>query len=165
MQYLRRLEVRFVRGEFRSLRGRVRTPADIHRIFRKIRDNPQEIVLAIYLTSELDLIAYASLAKGSASATVVPAQELFRGAILLNASELVVIHNHPSGTPTPSDEDRNMLELLANRATVLGKDLLDFMIVGEVGFWSAYAEQVDDAYSTDHDQLGQTEGRVRIYDR
>ena len=60
---------------------------------------------------------------------MVHPRDVFKAACLSNASALIVAHNHPSGDPTPSGEDRALSDRLRQAGELLGVDLLDFVIV------------------------------------
>jgi DNA repair protein RadC len=63
---------------------------------------------------------------------------VFKAAVLANAASLIIAHNHPSGDPTPSWADHEMLHRLAGAGALLGIRVLDYIIVGTGGaYWSA----------------------------
>ena len=66
---------------------------------------------------------------GTLDASLVSPREVFKGAFLSNTSALILAHNHPSGDPTPSGEDRALSDRLRQAGELLGVDLLDFVIV------------------------------------
>jgi DNA repair protein RadC len=63
-------------------------------------------------------------------------REVLKPAILLSAAGIVVLHNHPSGDPSPSQEDRDCTERLVAACRVVGISLLDHVIIGESNFFS-----------------------------
>src|ERR1700733_6694454 len=76
------------------------------------------------------------LAIGSLNATVVQPREVFREAAVGGAAAVVVFHNHPSGDPTPSPEDTELTRRLAAAGVVMGIDVVDHIILGDVRYWS-----------------------------
>jgi len=68
---------------------------------------------------------------GSLTLSIVHPREVFKLAILTNAAALICVHNHPSGDPTPSAEDRALTKRLKEGADLLGIALLDHVILGE----------------------------------
>ena len=67
-------------------------------------------------------------------------REVFKAAVLANAASLIIAHDHPSGDPTPSRADQEMLRRLARVGALLGIRVLDYIIVGAGGaYWSAQA--------------------------
>ena len=67
---------------------------------------------------------------GSLNASVVRVGELFRAAIRENAAAIIVVHNHPSGDPSPSPEDIQVTRQLASAGRLLDIELLDHIIIG-----------------------------------
>jgi DNA repair protein RadC len=61
---------------------------------------------------------------------------VFKAAILANAAALICAHNHPSGDPTPSPEDRRITERLRSASEVVGISLLDHVVIGNPTFYS-----------------------------
>lgn len=68
---------------------------------------------------------------GSLSMSIVHPRETFKAAIVSNASTVILAHNHPSGDPTPSKEDRELTARLKQCGELLGIPVLDHVIVGE----------------------------------
>jgi len=68
---------------------------------------------------------------GSLNATVVHPREIFKAAILSNSASVILVHNHPSGDPTPSPEDRHLTEQIAKAGKVLDIPVLDHVIMGD----------------------------------
>ena len=66
---------------------------------------------------------------GTLDASLVHPRDVFKAAVLSNASGLILAHNHPSGDPTPSGEDRALSDRLRQAGELLDVDLLDFVIV------------------------------------
>ena len=66
---------------------------------------------------------------GTLDASLVHPRDVYKAACLSNAAALIVAHNHPSGDPTPSGEDRALSDRLRQAGELLGVDLLDFVIV------------------------------------
>jgi DNA repair protein RadC len=67
------------------------------------------------------------------TATLVHPRELFRAAILLGAAHVILIHNHPTGDPTPSVEDLDLTERMIAAGDLLGIPVLDHLILGRAG--------------------------------
>src|SRR5918995_148539 len=76
------------------------------------------------------------LSVGTLDASVVHPREVFREATAANAAAIVVFHNHPSGDPEPSDEDYTLTRRLVAAGVVIGIDVVDHIIFGDVRCWS-----------------------------
>src|SRR5688572_2109637 len=86
---------------------KLRSAVDVFGLVREILvDEPQEVFLAVYLSTQNEILAFSEVTRGTLDASLVHPREVFRGAMLANAASVIVAHNHPSGDPTPSSEDR-----------------------------------------------------------
>ncbi len=88
-----------------------------------------EQVLALHFDTKHKLIGIHIVSVGTLDASLVHPRDVFKAACLSNASALIVAHNHPSGDPTPSGEDRALSDRLRQAGELLGVELLDFVIV------------------------------------
>lgn len=88
-----------------------------------------EHVLALHFDTKHRLIGVHVVSVGTLDASLVHPREVFKAAYLSNASALILAHNHPSGDPTPSGEDRALSDRLRQAGELLGVTLLDFVIV------------------------------------
>ena len=88
-----------------------------------------ERVLALHFSTKHRLIGVHVVSVGTLDAALVSPRDTFKAAFLSNAAALVIAHNHPSGDPTPSGEDRALCERLRQAGELLGVTLLDFVIV------------------------------------
>ena len=70
---------------------------------------------------------------GSLNEALAHPREIFRAAILAGAYALILMHNHPSGDPSPSDADRRLTKNIREAASILQINLLDHVIVGSPG--------------------------------
>ncbi len=91
---------------------------------------------ALMLDRKNSLIGVNLVAQGSLSETVVVPREVLKPAILLSSAALVVLHNHPSGDPTPSPEDRSCTARLTEACNLVGIRLLDHVIIGQSDYFS-----------------------------
>ena len=94
----------------------------------------------LYLDRKNTVIADEEQAAGTVDHVPVYPREVVKRALELQASALILVHNHPSGDPTPSPEDRNMTRKIADAADALGIRLHDHLVVGRSGEVSFRAE-------------------------
>jgi len=121
-------------------RRRIRGPADVYHLCGpRLRDLGHEEFWAILLDSQHAVLREVQVSRGILDASVVHPREVFRQAILENASAVIVVHNHPSGDVTPSAEDRAVTAQLRRSGNLLGIPVLDHVIVGD-GRWASLAE-------------------------
>ncbi len=113
-------------------RDLLNAPEAIHRyLVARLREEPQEVFLGLFLDSQLKLIASEELARGSISAAQVYPREVVKAALRLGAAAVVFAHNHPSGHPQPSTQDRALTERLKTALATVDVRLLDHFVVGE----------------------------------
>lgn len=96
----------------------------------------KEQVRVVILDTRNRVLATPTVYVGSLNTSVVRVAELFREAIKQNAAAIIVIHNHPSGDPTPSPEDVRLTEILVQAGKLLDIEVLDHLIIGRGRFVS-----------------------------
>ena len=107
-------------------------PAALHRYLQaRLRDEPQEVFLGLFLDSQLQLISAEELARGSISAAQVYPREGVKTALRLGAAAVGFAHNHPSGHTEPSQQDRLLTERLKAALATVEVRLIDHFVVGE----------------------------------
>ncbi len=115
----------------------IRGPADVHRHFHpRLRDAPHERFLVVLLDGRHRVLREEVVSQGTLTASLVHPREVFRPALRESAAALVLVHNHPSGDPTPSREDREVTARLVRAGEILGVRVLDHVVVAERGFCS-----------------------------
>jgi len=110
-------------------------PALVKEYLRRTHgDGTQERTGALYLNARNRLLRDdPEIYRGTLDRAVVEPRELLKRALLSNAAALIVYHNHPSGDPSPSREDREFTRRLASAADLVGLRLLDHVVVGREG--------------------------------
>ena len=96
----------------------------------------REYFWVMYLNQANKCIGAHMLSMGGLSSTVVDVRPLFQGALLANASNIIVSHNHPSGNLAPSSQDRNLTKKIKEAGELLDIKLLDHLIVSAHGYYS-----------------------------
>ena len=113
-----------------SLGAPIRCPKDVARAAQGlIGDATQEHFLAFYLNPQHRILGYTEVGVGGADYCPVDPRTVFRTALIVGSTAVIVAHNHPSGDPTPSAEDKNLTERLKEGAKLLGLELLDHVVV------------------------------------
>ena len=103
-------------------------------------DSPVEQFVVIYLNTKNKVTGTEVVSKGGISATHAEPRNVFMGAILQNAASIIVSHNHPSGDPKPSREDKNLTKRLNECGEILGIKVLDHIIVGDENNYYSFKE-------------------------
>jgi DNA repair protein RadC len=125
-------------------RRAIRSPEDAADALRAVIGDPdREVFCVLLLDGRNRVIGAHTAAVGTATSAPVTPPQVFRAALLAGAVSVIVGHNHPSGDPDPSPQDRAVTRDLARAGDLLGIALLDHVIVGEGGaFTSMRAEGV-----------------------
>lgn len=100
-------------------------------VFAPFGDFLQEEFVVLLLDSNHRLCYEVALYRGTINSALVRIAEVFREAIRLNAFAILVAHNHPSGNPTPSQEDETLTNALQEAGDLLGITVLDHLVIGE----------------------------------
>ena len=100
----------------------------------------QEHLRVILLDTRNRVLDIVEVYKGSVNSSQVHVGELFKAAIRRNASALIVVHNHPSGDPTPSPDDVAVTRAIVQAGKLLDVDVLDHMVIGQ-GRWVSLKER------------------------
>ena len=115
----------------------IKQASDIAKIYLpKMKNLKKEQLAAVYLDSKNKIICDQIVTIGTLNTSLIHPREVFHGAIKNLANAIIVLHNHPSGDPTPSKDDLEITERLKETGEVLGIKLLDHIIIGGEGWWS-----------------------------
>lgn len=95
-----------------------------------LRSLDRERCVALLLDTKHRLLELATVSVGSVDHTFMAPREVYRDALLANASAIVLAHNHPSGDPEPSRDDELLTRRLVRAGEILGVPLLDHVVVG-----------------------------------
>lgn len=109
---------------------KIRGPADVHRLMiERVRQLDQEAFFVVALDAQSQVRAVHEATRGTLNSSLVHPREVFRAAILAGAAGIVIAHNHPSGDPTPSADDRSVTRMLVDAGRVLDVPVYDHVIV------------------------------------
>ena len=95
-----------------------------------------ETVCIINIDTRMRPINYSIISIGDINASLVPIKSIFKAALLSNATSFIILHNHPSGDPTPSREDITATKKLREAGDLMEIKLLDHIIVGNENYYS-----------------------------
>lgn len=116
---------------------RIRTARDVFEAFHpRFAAADREEFLVVLLDGRHQVLGFNVVSVGTLTASLVHPREVMKPAILANAAAMILVHNHPSGDPEPSAEDRALTTRLNDAAELLGITLLDHVVVGEHTFRS-----------------------------
>ena len=122
-------------------RPAVNSPADAAALVEyEMSALEQEHLRVILLDTRNRVLEIVEVYKGSVNSSQVQVGEIFKAAIRRNAPALIVVHNHPSGDPTPSPDDVVVTRAIVQAGKLLDVDVLDHMIIGQ-GRWVSLKER------------------------
>jgi DNA repair protein RadC len=112
-------------------RPRLSSPEEVAGFYGPLLEaKKKEVFRVALLDSQNGLLRDAQVSEGSLSASIVHPREVFRTAILEAAAHMILVHNHPSGDPTPSKEDVHLTRQLVEGGRLLGLRVHDHVIIG-----------------------------------
>ena len=127
-------------AEARDAGAPLRSPRDVYHAFApRLEDLPVEEFHVAVLDAQHRLELDALVTRGILNSSLVHPREVFREAIAERAAAIILVHNHPSGDPTPSADDRQVTEQLAAAGRLLDIPVHDHVIVGR-GRYTSFAE-------------------------
>jgi len=118
---------------------KISSPTDvrdyIEQVF-KLSIQAEEVMVMLVLDTKNNVIGAFEVSRGSLNASIVHPREVFKRALLLNGASIIIAHNHPSGDPTPSREDKEITRILVEGGKILGIEVLDHIIIGDYRYRS-----------------------------
>lgn len=106
------------------------TPEQVAEYCADMRDASQEMFVVVCLNCRNRIIDRVMVSLGIQDSTLVHPREVFRAAILKSAAAIVLVHNHPSGDPTPSAEDIKLTRQMVQTGNIIGIPVQDHVIIG-----------------------------------
>ncbi|MBE0426684.1 MAG: JAB domain-containing protein [Nitrospirae bacterium] len=139
---LQRIELKIVREKTSSYGNCecIKNPADVYEMFKWLGDDIQENFYVLCMDTGGKAIGFYLAAKGSTNYANVEMANIIRPALLTNAPRIILIHNHPSGDPRPSREDKMLTQRVKEACDLFGITLNDHVIIGYESYISC-AEQ------------------------
>ena len=116
---------------------RVRSPEDVAWLMiPEMRGLDREHFKVLLLDTRNGILKIVTAAIGSLNAALVHPREIFKAAVMASAAGIIIVHNHPTGNPEPSREDKELTERFNRCGDLMGIDLIDHIIVGDDSFVS-----------------------------
>lgn len=121
----------------RPINGKANSSFDIgSRFIEELKDEEQEHFIVLCLNTKNEIIARKTISIGTLDQALVHPRDVFRFAIKSNAARIIAVHNHPSGNPEPSENDKTVTKRLIRSGDILGIEVLDHIIVGNDSYVS-----------------------------
>ncbi|MBU6951623.1 JAB domain-containing protein [Hahella sp. HN01] len=137
--YIREIDIRYKKKRVKSsapVNVPLTDPTLVFELFSDLQNEAKEKLITVSLDSKLKILCFEVVAIGSVASVYARPVEALRSAIPLNPYGLIIVHNHPSGDPTPSPGDEQFTSNLLINTTSLGIQLYDHIIIGESRYFS-----------------------------
>jgi DNA repair protein RadC len=121
---------RLAKEEVKNSEGPLNSPEKVFQYCLDMQNFPQEVVRVIFLDSKLRIIGSSDISRGTLTTSIAHPRDVFREALARNAHGVIIVHNHPSGDPTPSADDIEITKRLVEAGKVLGITVHDHVIIG-----------------------------------
>ncbi len=135
-------------------------------LYHSMRDLKKEVFKVLYLNSQNQIIETADLSAGTVNSSSVSPREVMESAIRNNTVSLIFVHNHPSGDPSPSKNDKDLTRDLVYAGSIMRIRVLDHIIIGNDRHFSFAGEGLIEQYEMDFLNLkmkGVSEAKRRLY--
>ena len=134
---IREVQVKYLRPGVHSDSRQFSNSRQVYEAFRDtLNCEPVEVFVVIYLNSKNRMLYFERISRGSLSTSVVHPREAFSNAVRFHAAAIIAVHNHPSGDPAPSREDRECTARLVHAGQILGIRVLDHLVCGFEDYYS-----------------------------
>lgn len=113
-------------------KDKITTTLDVIRLLNKVEQAnllPEESMFLICMNNKNEVISYSEVAKGGANYCCLDMKTIFKITLLANANKIILVHNHPSGDSTPSQEDIQMTERIKKACNIMSITLLDHLVI------------------------------------
>jgi len=128
---------RFNAEEIKDTRSKIKNSKDVAKIFMsRMRDLKKEIFKVLLLNSQNKIIETLEITEGTVNHNYPIIREIFQKSLQKFATALICIHNHPSGNPQPSQDDKDFTDKLVHAGESLGIKVLDHIIIGDNRYYS-----------------------------
>lgn len=117
----------------------IRSPDDVSyfaKSFLRMHEESEEYLYMICMNTKNRIVGVFELSHGNVNSSIFSVREIFQKALLANAVSIIVMHNHPSGDPTPSREDIEVTKRTVEAGKIIGVQVLDHIIIGDGSYAS-----------------------------
>ncbi len=135
-------------------------------LYHSMRDLKKEVFKVIYLNSQNQIVETADLFEGTITSSSISPREVIESAIKNSAASLIFVHNHPSGSPEPSQSDKELTRDLVYAGSIMRIRVLDHIVIGSNRYFSFAGEGLIEQYELDFLNLkirGVSEAKRRLY--
>jgi len=124
-------------SEKAAVKVKIAGPSELaEKMMVDMRHLTKEVFKVVLLDTKNQIVSIEDISIGSLNASIVHPREVFQPAIRKSANAVVLIHNHPSGHPEPSPEDKRVTERLIEAGQLMGIQVLDHIVIGDLNYYS-----------------------------
>lgn len=121
----------------KDIKKSIRCAEDVSKILLpQVQSLNQEYLFVVFLDTRKKIISEETLFIGSLTESLVCPREIFKRGLEINASGIILAHNHPSGNPTPSEADIKVTKEMVEIGRLMGIEVLDHIVLGKKDYWS-----------------------------
>lgn len=114
----------------------INSPEDVLKEVEHIRENKKENFIVLYLDARNRLVYKETVSIGTLNANLIHPREVFEPAVRNLAAQIIVVHNHPSGDPEPSEDDLVITKKITEAGRILGIEIMDHIVVAKTSYFS-----------------------------
>lgn len=122
--------------KYEQKNNKISSAKDILAFSEDYRELEKEVFVCFYLGTKNQIIRREIVNMGILDCSIIHPREIFKSAILFSASRIILSHNHPSGDPSPSEEDLAITKKMIEIGDLIGIEVLDHVIVTKDKYWS-----------------------------
>lgn len=121
----------------------IKEPKDVAELLmNELRYEKREIAKVIILNNKNTILKILDISLGGSNFAVICPKDILAEAIRVEAPKIILVHNHPSGDPSPSKSDYDMTEKVEKAAELMGIELLDHVVIGDMRYISIFSEKL-----------------------
>ncbi len=139
--YIREVEVKFKTRPKTREKITITSSGAAVKLFRDLQKETQEKIIALHLDARATVTCFQVVFIGTSTQAITDPKAILRTALLTNSNSIILIHNHPTGDPSPSNEDIEAKLQLSTACAYLNLQLLDFIIIGDNGEYFSCADK------------------------
>ena len=129
-------------SSYRRNKYKVKNPWDIYKYYMEgLRYKQNEVFKVVLLNTKNEIITDIDVSVGTLNSSLVHPREVFKEAIRRSSNKMILIHNHPSGSVEPSNEDKNITDRLIKCGELIGIEVIDHIIIGD-GLYFSFKENM-----------------------
>lgn len=129
-------------ASYKPTKYKVKNPWDIYKYYMdSLRYCKKEVFKVVLLNTKNEIICDIDVSIGTLNSSLVHPREVFREAIKRSTNKMILIHNHPSGSVEPSNEDKNITSRLIKCGEMIGIEIIDHIIIGD-GLYFSFKENM-----------------------